>query len=403
MIRREISPFIESLALKRNKMAFISGPRQCGKTTLAKDLLLDKSFYFNWDQLKFRQLWIKSPELLAEQSLAAMAPRIVLDELHKSRNWKRELKGFYDEFGEQIQILVTGSSKLDTYRKGGDSLLGRFYHFHLHPLSLSELLSSKKISFKELEHLILSIKGWPEAKAKTEVESLFRFGGFPEPLLSDREDIHSLWQKTRIDLLIKQDLRDLSQVHELSKVEILAALLPLKVGSPLSTESLRKDLEVAFTTTQKWLLLLKTLFYHFELKPYSKSISRSLKKEGKIYLYDWSSIESPGARFENMVASHLLKFCHSISDTGTAEMELFYLRDKEKREIDFLLVKNKKPWITVEAKIHDLTLDKSFQVFQKKLGVPHFQIVMPSKIDRFLKMETGNVRIISFDTFFSVL
>jgi len=184
-------------------------------------------------------------------------------------------------------------------------------------------------------------------------------------------------------------------------VEILASLLPLRVGSPLGVQSLREDLEVAFTTVKTWLGLLQALFYFFELKPYSKAVTRSLKEEGKIYMFDWSCVEAPEPRFENMVASHLLKCADFFTDTGVAKVELLYLRNKEKHEVDFLLTRNCKPWFSVEAKLNDLILDPTYHVFQKQLKVPHFQIVKPSGVNRQFTTKSGSARVISFDRFFS--
>ncbi len=401
MYKRQIQEEVKSLALDRHKMAFISGPRQCGKTTLSKMFLSDQSLYFNWDQLKFRQQWIKNPSELAEKALKHKNPRIAIDEIHKNRRWKTQLKGFYDEYGDKIEIVVTGSARFNVYRKGGDSLLGRFLHFHLLPFSLSEFTQTKIANFRDFSEFISSSEISSGRKGREEVQALLKFGGFPEPLLSGREDILQLWQRNRIDLLIQQDLRDLSRIVELSQVEVLASLLPMKVGSPLSVQSLREDLEVAFTTVKRWLHFLEALYFHFEVRPYSKSIVRSLKKEPKLYLYDWSSIEDTGARFENMVAIHLLKLCQHWSDLGKSDLELFYLRNKEKNEIDFIIQKNKKPWFTVEAKLNQVHLDPKYQVFQKQLNVPHFQIVAEPGISRVFKTDTGIARVLSFDRFFS--
>lgn len=400
MYARHLTPELEALALHRNKMAFISGPRQCGKTTLAKSLLRDPELYFSWDQLKFRQLWAKSPDHLADMALAKRHPRIVLDELHKNQRWKRQLKGFYDDYGQNIEILITGSARLDTYRKGGDSLLGRFYHFHLHPFSLAEVTQILP-NWKVFEQFLKTPELKTNATLVEATQALLHFGSFPEPFLGQRQEILNLWQKNRAELLIRQDLRDLSQIQEISQVETLLALLPSKIGAPMSVQSLREDLEVAFTTVKRWLQFLEALYIYFEVKPYTKSIARSLKKEGKIYLYDWSVIESEGPRFENMVAHHLLTLCNHWTDTGVANLELHYLRNKEKFEVDFLITKNKIPFFTVEVKLRELNLDRSFQVFQRTLKVPHFQIVLEPGILRKLPSETGPAWIVSFETFFS--
>jgi len=269
---------------------------------------------------------------------------------------------------------------------------------------LSEFLKNLPVDFEKLDSLTFFKESIENSSHQTQAtEALLKFGGFPEPLLSGREDVHRIWQKNRLELLIRQDLRDLTRLTEVSQVEILASLLPEKVGSPISVQSLREDLEVAYTTVQRWLKFLEALYYQYEIKPYSKSIARSLKKEGKIYLFDWSSIDSPGARFENMVASHLLKMCHYYTDIGAANLNLKYLKNKEKKEVDFLILKNKLPWFTVEVKLGDLQLDPSFGNFQKQIKVPHFQIVKIPHVYREFKLETGAATVISFENFFSHL
>jgi predicted AAA+ superfamily ATPase len=403
MLKRSLQDAIEELALARHKMAFISGPRQCGTTTLSKQLLIDNDLYFNWDTLKFRKIWNSSPETLAHQALRHPKPRIILDEVHKHKFWKRMLKGFFDEFGAKIQILVTGSARLNIYRKGGDSLLGRYISFRLHPFSLSEAAFSGPLTIERFVACLAD--GFPVLpqgnKDSADIQDkLFRFGGFPEPFLHQDEALHRIWQRSRVEKIIREDLRDLSKLPELSQIEVLAALLPDRVGSPLSISSLREDLEVAHTTVTRWLNYLEQLFYFFQIRPYSSKISRSLKREAKIYLYDWSEVENPGPRFENMIACHLLKGCHFWTDIGAANLDLFYLRNKEKQEVDFLITKNKKPWFTVEAKFADLNLDLSFKNFQKVLQVPHFQIVAASDIQRSFLTPTGPANVIGFNQFF---
>jgi predicted AAA+ superfamily ATPase len=179
------------------------------------------------------------------------------------------------------------------------------------------------------------------------------FGPFPEPLLSQNRKKARLWRRTRVEAIIRQDLRDLTRIPELSRIEMLAALIPDRVGSPCSVASLREDLEVSHNTAKRWLALLQELYYLYELKPYQRRIQRSLKKEGKVYLWDWREVDDRGARFENLVAGHLLKACHFWTDTGEGNFELFYLRNKEKQEIDFLVTRDGDPWLPVEAKLSD--------------------------------------------------
>ncbi len=396
---RNLTPIISSLALANKKMAFLSGPRQCGKTTLAKSFLDSNDLYFNWDDLKFRKNWTKSPSTVVENALTTHSPKIVLDEIHKNLKWKNQLKGVFDLYSDQLEIIVTGSAKLNTYRKGADSLVGRFVHFHVLPLSLCEAVQGKTFSYSEMCNFIQS----PELTAKKidseAIDNFFQFGGFPEPFLKQNNEFHQVWQKNRVELLIRQDMRDLSNILRLSQVEVLASFLPDRVGSPLSVQTLVEDLDVSFNTVKSWLGQLQNVYYHFEIKPFSKSVTRSLKKEGKFYLYDISQIEAEGPRFENFVALQLLKMVHHFNDTGQARVELHYLRNKEKNEVDFVVTNKSGPLFTVEAKLDDVSIDKNFRVFRKDISCPHFQVVKRKSILR-RSVEDNATYVISASDFF---
>jgi predicted AAA+ superfamily ATPase len=385
-MNRYLSKDIRELALKRNKMAFISGPRQVGKTTLGKSFKSDyKQFiYKNWDESVFRKLWTKSPNSIVDEFLLEKLKEeklLVLDEIHKSKGWKQKLKGIYDVLGDDIKIIVTGSARLNIFKKGGDSLLGRYLNFRLHPLSYGEITKSKILSPEEWKNSLF--KKSNKNFSREPLLKLMKFSGFPEPFFAGSEKILRIWRKGRNEKIIKEDLRDLSKLPELSQVEMLASLLPSKIGSPLSVQSLREDLEIAHDTVSRWLKYLNELFYFFEIKPWSKSIPRSLKKEGKIYLYDWTEIEVEGVKFENFVACHLLKACHYWADTGEGDFDLFYLRNKEKQEIDFIIVKDKKPWLCLEAKMSDTKIDhRSVDKFLSFTKCPFVQVVMASEIWR---------------------
>ena len=202
------------------------------------------------------------------------------------------------------------------------------------------------------------------------LEDLIRLGGFPEPFLAGEEKRLTLWRRGRIEKVVREDLRDLSRIPELSQIEALVSLLPERVGSLFSRASLREDLEVSFDTIRRWMQYLFELYYAFEVKPFTSKISRSLKREGKLYLWDYSEVADPAARFENLVAAHLLKACHYWTDTGEGLFELFYLRTKEKQEIDFLIVKDKKPWLPVEVKENDMRPSPNFKRFLPHLNCP---------------------------------
>jgi uncharacterized protein len=374
---RYLQDCIEELALDRHKMAFVGGPRQVGKTTLSKTMLraYPEAEYFTWEDPSLRRRWIVSPpDIVALKQSGAL---VVFDEIHKAKGWKRGLKGIYDLHGERVKVLVTGSARLNVFRKGSDSLLGRYLLFQLHPFSVGELLRSPKTKPPSSAAFLASLRTTMklDSRAQDVVERLMRFGGFPEPYVEAKENLANLWRRSRVEKIVREDLRDLSRIPELSRVEMLVALLPERVGGMLSVQSLSQDLEVAHTTVRRWLNYLDELYYCYEVKPYATSIARSIRKEGKLYLWDWSEVESEGARFENLVAGHLLKACDFWTDTGEGTFELRFLRNKEHAEVDFLIVRNRKPWLGVEVKLSDTTPTPHLSTFGKQLpGLPFLQI-----------------------------
>jgi len=331
-------------------------------------------------------------------------PIIVLDEIHKAKLWKRNLKGLFDTLENPTDILVTGSARLNVYKKGSDSLLGRYHDFRLHPFSLHEMslnLVPTPDSFMAalLSRSMTAKKEWHESFV-----SLMQFGGFPEPLFGQDEKRARLWRRGRTEKLIREDLRDLSRIPELSRVEMLASLLPEKVGSLFSIASLREDLEVTHETVKRWVTFLQELFYLYEIKPFQKSVARAIKKEGKAYLWDYSEVADKPARFENLVASHLLKACHYWTDSGEGDFNLQYIRNKEKQEIDFLVVKDGKPWLAVEAKWSDTAPSPNWKKFLPVLGnVVAVQVVAESGKWNWTKVGEKNLLIASAQEFLAYL
>lgn len=408
--KRYLADEIALLCFSSHKMAFISGPRQSGKTTLAKELLEQRGegAYFNWDEKRFRVAWTKDPLGAVERVAHDVknVPLVILDEIHKAKSWKRNLKGVYDTLTWPIDILVTGSAKLNVYRRGSDSLLGRYHHFRLHPFSLAELLKNKySVSLEELFKKLMFSEDFKSTKTmQNYFENLWQFGPFPEPFLAGDKRFLNLWQIERVGRLVKEDLRDISRIQELSQIEMLVSLLPERAAGVLSIRSLREDLEVAYGTMKLWIDYLKQVYYLFELKPYSANMPRALKKEGKVYLYDWSEVEDEGARFENMVGCHLLKYAHFQTDTGQARLELYYLKNKQKQEIDFLLVKDKKPWLPIEVKLNDESLSKNWLFYFKylpcKFGI---QLVKRPGVRKRVAIGEAEVLVVSADYFLSLL
>ena len=341
MIKRYLEKYI--LEDLKDKMVFVSGPRQVGKTTLAKQIgnkfFLDRYEYLNWDNRQDRKV-ILNGIFQADRRL------FIFDEIHKYRNWKNYLKGEYDKYRERFQILVTGSARLDIYIKGGDSLLGRYHSYKLHPLSLHELLN-KEIRYAPFKELIF-LDG--NKKQKELFDTLFIFGAFPEIFIKQSKKELRRWHNERTDRLIKEDIRDIENIRDISALQVLIELLPVKVGSLFSLNSLREDLGVTHKTVSLWVDILEKFYYHFRIYPFQSTRIKSLRKEPKMYLWDWSEIEDENIKLENMMASHLLKFCDFLSDMEGYKAQLYYLRDKEQREVDFLVSIGNKPWFCVEVK-----------------------------------------------------
>lgn len=355
LLIRYLTPFIvEDL---KKKMVFLGGPRQVGKTTLAQSLIANfhdtHPAYLNWDsgpdrsKIKNRD-WPKSEKL------------IVLDEIHKNKNWRNLVKGFYDTLKNTHTFLITGSARLDHFRKGGDSLLGRYHYYRLHPYSLPELKYKKDT-----------------------IEKLMTFGGFPEPFHEANERNLRRWHNQRLDRLVRTDLRDWEDVKDLEKIYSLAEELPNRVGSPLSIAALAGDIEADFKTIKRWIGILSSLYYCFQIAPYGSSKIRAVKKEQKLYLWDWSQVLSKGIRFENLVASHLLKYCHYLEDVEGHRMELRFIRDTDKREVDFVVLKDKKPLFAVECKTGESSVSSHLFYFRDRTAIPHFyQVHLGTKSKR---------------------
>jgi uncharacterized protein len=337
MARRSI-PQIEQIKkdLKR-KIVILTGPRQVGKTTLSQNLLKDYE-YLNYDSYEHRTRIIKS-DWDRNKEL------IILDEIHKRKNWKSWLKGIYDTQKRPPYFLVTGSAKLDVVKKMGDSLAGRYFQHRLHPFDLKEL------------------KG--QYKSDVIFQRLLKLGGFPEPFQSDSEEEASRWRKTHLDIILRQDLTDLESVRNIHGIETLILLLRERVGSGISYASLARDLEVDPKTVKNWIRILEELYIIFSITPYSSKLTRSILKEPKIYFYDNGQVVGDnGAKFENLVAAALLKELHSLEDLKGKSTALHYLKTKEGKEINFLVTIERKPVLMLEAKWSDGNISSHLSHFK---------------------------------------
>jgi hypothetical protein len=393
----------------QGKMAFLVGPRQVGKTTLAKQLLKERGsddLYRNWDDLKWRREISRSPYGFLEsyRPKGETKALVALDEIHKFPRWKRYLKGLWDTRNEVVDVIVTGSGRLDVYQKGGDSLLGRYHQYRLHPLSVREVINPTcpPIGYEPDATLnaIIQAKGEPSKNISQTFYELLKWGGFPKPFLQKSERQLRQWHHERKQLIVREDLRDLTRIQLLSAVEELVELLETRAGGILSYNSLREDLQVAIDSVRLWVDYLKRLFFIYLVRPFAGNVARAIKREPKVYLWDWSDISDEGARFENMMASHLLKWCHFCQDWGYQPLALHFVRDKEKREVDFLITKEKKPWLLIEAKLGDATPNPAVHYFANKLSVQHkFQVVADLKEPGM----AGDVHVIDAPTFLATL
>jgi len=318
------------------KMVFLGGPRQVGKTTLTRELKGAGRGYLNWDVAEHRERILKG-------QLPA-APLWIFDEIHKYRLWRRFVKGLYDIRTPDQQILVTGSARLDLYRHGGDSLQGRYHYLRLHPLSAAEL----------------------GMRRPQELLDLLRLSGFPEPFFEGSDVESKRWSRDYRDRLIHGDVTSLERVQDLGTLELLMTRLPELVGSPLSINALREDLQVAHKTVAKWLEILERLYAVFRLSPFGAPKIRAVKKEQKHYHFDWSVVAAEPARFENLIASHLLKWVHFEQDTKGRDIELRYFRDTDRREVDFVVVENRRPILMVEAKWSDAEVDGGLRYLKER-------------------------------------
>ena len=365
LMKRIYEDIIEEHFLKHDQMIFLSGPRQAGKTTISKKVAELTSFfrYYNWDNIKDRELILKGPnEVISEfdtRGISKPKPILALDEIHKYKDWKIYLKGVYDQEKEAISILVTGSARLNVYRQGQDSLMGRYFLYRIHPLSIAELIR-QNVSLSDISE--------PRKIEKEEIDTLLEFGGFPEPFLKQDKQFFNRWQKLRHQQLFNEDLRDLSRIHEIALMEVLAVMIKNQSGQLLNYSNLARKVRVSDVTIRQWIAILEELYYCFTIKPWSNNISRSLLKEPMVYLCDWSKIEDPGSKIENFVACHLLKAVNFWTDIGLGSYDLYFLRDKEKREVDFLVVKDNKPWILAEVKTSGKkSLSKNLLYFQEQV------------------------------------
>lgn len=376
---------------KMRQMVFLVGPRQVGKTTLAKTLIPEP--YYNWDSAIDRRFLLKHYFTGVARNFIPPPERVVFDEIHKYPRWKNSLKGLFDHYEPNTHWIITGSARLDIHRRGQDSLVGRAFTYHLNPLSLAELTQKSRSLLEQswsglpaFDSLMHPLEDEPKV-----FERLLEFGGFPEPFYKASKSFLKKWQSERLSLIIFEDLAKIENLKNSALLEQLALLLIPRTAQLLSINSLREELEVHFETVKHWITLLERVFYGWRLYPFSAKLPRSLQKEPKWYLWDWTEAETTGARFENCVAVHLLKYTQYITDLGLAKLSLRFIRNKEKKEIDFVLLEGNRPVAFIECKWSDHEIDSSLYYYQTQFPKCRFIQLVGSGFAR--KQMRGNVEI----------
>ena len=394
---RVYQTMIESHLKNYRQMVFVSGPRQVGKTTMCEAVA---STYLSWDDEDVRRAIQSGQRVVADKyalNVAAESEKIlVYDEIHKYSKWKQFLKGFYDLYGKDLRIVATGSAKMDVYKKGGDSMMGRYFPYRMHPLSVAELLD---VSIPD-ERIVRSPKMLPD----DEWTALVRFGGFPDPFVNRDIRFSRRWNSLRFEQLLKTDMRDLTRISELDQLSALAEILSNRSGEQLVYKSIGCDLGVDEKTAKKWVKTLKYLYLGFEVRPWFRNIENSIRKMPKWYLRDWANIQDEGKRAETFVACHLLKAVEGWTDLGYGEFSIGYLRDKSRREVDFVVTRDGIPWFLVEVKKSDTSLSEALGFFQKRTGAAHaFQVVMDAEYGEYDCFSIHSPRVVSARTFLSQL
>ncbi len=357
MNRYLLEPIHEDL---EKKMVLLMGPRQVGKTTLSQNLGTTSvnPLYLNFDKISDRPI-------IEQASWLPTHDYVVLDEIHKMGEWKSHLKGIFDTKPKTQKLLVTASARLDTFRQSGESLAGRYFRWRLHPLSVKELALEQGSSIHSLG-------------------ALLRFGGFPEPFLAGSARARSRWQSQYFGDVIREDILEFSRIHELQAMRVLLELLRDRTGSPLSLESLSRDLSISPNTVKSYLHILQALHIVYLVYPHHKNIARGLSKTPKLYFYDWAYVDTrrktaevTGAVYENLIACHLLKHIDFLNDSEGSSLELHYIQTRSAKEIDFVITDEKaNVSIFIECKLSDAT--PSYALKETVLTHPtakHIQLV----------------------------
>jgi len=407
MIKRHLETLCSGPDIGR-QMRFITGPRQSGKTTLARHLLsLNDSLdlYYNWDLREVRDTY-KSDYAFFESPLRTIGsggklPWVCFDEIHKMPKWKNILKGYYDKFENECRFIVTGSARLDWFRRSGDSLAGRYFLFRLNPLTLSEVAGQTLLEPAGDESALEFVerKLGRSATRPDLMDQLLHYSGFPEPFVRADEAFYRRWQRDMVDYLTREDVRDLTRIMAVEHIATLMQIMPERVGAPLSLNALTEDVETSYTAVRNAISAMQLTHAVFLISPYHQRIARAVKKERKAYFYDWGRVLDAAKRFENYVAVELGAMIGLWHDKGIGDFELMYVRTRDGKESDFLVMRDRRPWCLFEAKLQDDAIARHHFDQANALGnIPFLQLTLQDKV--FRRQETRFFRV-SASRFFS--
>ena len=397
-IKRMYTPIFLNHFSNNRQMIMLSGPRQVGKTTVAKAMA---DLYLNWDRRGDRSLLLKGEDEVAKAAgldvRRVMRPLVVFDEIHHYPKWRPFLKGYFDTYGEDSRTLVTtGSARLELEKRGkGDSLMGRYFPFRMHPLSVGELVRPV---------MPASEVSAPGELSDDEWRVLVEFGGFPEMFRSRSAAFAVRWRRLRREQLVRIDIANGTDIRDLDQLDALAEILAQQSGRQIVYSSLAADVQTNEVTVRQWLTVLSSFFYGFMVRPWFRNIANSIRKTPKWYMRDWSGIKDSGARNETIVACHLLKAVETWTDMGFGDYGLFYLRDKNKREVDFLVTRDSEPWMLVEVKTSDVSVSTALKGMQRQLGAPlALQVVAELPYEAVNCFVPGKAAVVPMRTFLSQL
>ncbi len=409
MINRTIKNWAFDRKFLHSRMSFICGPRQIGKTTTVKDYMHqigEEKNYYNWDSLVLKEKFSQNPVFFTEQLLlhSSKIYTVAFDEIHKYPKWKDILKSYYDDFREKIQFIITGSARLDLFRQSGDSLVGRYFLYKMYPLSPHDLVGKKsRYEFYSQWNLSKNLEEIPVTshEFKESIDILLNLTGYPEPFIDGSKNFYLRWKNEHISLIIHEDLRDLTRILQIQKLETLMFLLPERVGSPLSLNNLARLLQCSHESVRNWLFALEKVYLIFSLSPFSRQIARSVLKEKKYYFWDWGIVDEPGKRLENFLAVNLKRIISTWNEHGLGNYQLYYIRTRDKKEVDFAVVDNNQVVMLAESKLSDKNVSSAFINLKEQMNNPiSFQIINQPG---YFKNDPSGIMILGLDRFLSLM